>query len=54
MKSYGLEEFIYLEDPGSEEELFGSLEEAYQDREPWLGYMWGPTQITSEAGPDPA
>ena len=34
--------------PDSEGRLFGSLEEAYNLGDAWLGYMWGPTKIASE------
>ena len=40
---YGLEDVIKLVTPSSAGELFDSLESAYANREPWLGYLWGPT-----------
>jgi len=40
---YGLGDVIELVTPASSGELFDSLESAYANREPWLGYLWGPT-----------
>jgi glycine betaine/proline transport system substrate-binding protein len=46
--SYGLEDSVELRDPGSQAGLFASLEGAYKKKEPWLGYLWGPTKIANE------
>ena len=46
--SYGLDDVITLQDPGSQASLFASLEGAYAKGEPWLGYLWGPTQPAAE------
>ena len=48
LKAYGLDDIITLQDPGSQASLFASLTGAYQKGEPWLGYMWGPTQPAAE------
>ena len=48
VKAYGLGPFIYLQEYKSEDAFFASLEEAYENREPWLGYMWGPTPLASK------
>ncbi|WP_217424802.1 ABC transporter substrate-binding protein [Virgibacillus ihumii] len=43
LKKYGLkEEFKYIQ-PGSGASLKQSMVEHYEDGEPWVGYMWGPT-----------
>ena len=41
--SYGLSDSLTLRDPGSQEALFGSLQDAYDKQEPWLGFVWGPS-----------
>ena len=42
----GLEEAGYeIFDHGSGETLATSLASAYEDREPWFGYYWGPTAL---------
>ena len=46
--AYGLEDVVELRDPGTQAGLFGSLETAYLKREPWLGYMWGPSVISND------
>ena len=48
VKAYGLAPIIYVEEFNSEGAFFRSLEEAYEDRKAWLGYMWGPTSIASK------
>ena len=48
LKAYGLDDIITLQDPGSQASLFASLEGAYAKGEPWLGYLWGPTQPAAE------
>ena len=37
-----------LVNPGSSASLFASLQGSYDQGEPWLGYMWGPTAIAAE------
>lgn len=44
----GLDDVIELVQPGSEASLFASLRGSYEKRDPWLGYMWGPTKIAAE------
>ena len=46
--AYGLDDVITLQDPGSQASLFASLQGAYDKGEPWLGYLWGPTQPAAE------
>ncbi|MDA0734640.1 MAG: ABC transporter substrate-binding protein [Chloroflexi bacterium] len=46
--AYGLTDVVELVSPRSEAALFASLEGAYVKRDPWLGYMWGPTKTASE------
>jgi glycine betaine/proline transport system substrate-binding protein len=48
LAAYGLDDIITLQDPGSQAALFASLYGAYESEEPWLGYMWGPTQPDAE------
>lgn len=38
---YGLDEHVQIVNPGSEDDLYDSINGAYDRREPWLGYMWG-------------
>ena len=45
VESYGLEDVITLEVPVSADELIKSLKDAYERGDPWLGYLWGPTEI---------
>lgn len=47
IKAYGLDDVIQLRDPGSDQELFDKVLLANDSKSPWLGYMWGPTKITS-------
>ena len=48
VKAYGLDDIIEFQDPGSQASLFASLQGAYAKGEPWLGYLWGPTQPAAE------
>jgi glycine betaine/proline transport system substrate-binding protein len=45
LAAYGLDDEYNHISPGSQESLFASLQGAYDDGDPWLGYMWGPTWI---------
>ena len=45
--AYGLDNFIELRDPATYEALLDKLRLAYETKEPWLGYIWGPTRISS-------
>ena len=38
---YGLEEYLHVIKPGSQDAMFAEVTGAYEKREPWLGYMWG-------------
>ncbi len=46
--AYGMDDAIELVSPASATDLFASLLEAYEQREPWLGYLWGPTRPAAE------
>ncbi len=48
VKAYGLDDVIELVPPGSATALFADLSGAYEKKEPWLGYMWGPTKLAAE------
>ena len=39
--AYGLDDHLTVISPGSQEALFADLQGAYDQEEPWLGYMWG-------------
>ena len=45
VKTYGLDDDYDVMNAGSQEGLFASLQGAYNQGEPWLGYLWGPTWI---------
>ncbi len=38
---HGLEEYLHVIHPGSQEAMFAEVYGAYERKEPWLGYMWG-------------
>lgn len=46
MNTYGLDNFTYFR-PGSGAALATSLADAYESGEPWVGYYWSPTWVTS-------
>jgi glycine betaine/proline transport system substrate-binding protein len=46
--AYGLDDILEMKDPGSQAGLFASLIGAYEKGDPWLGYLWGPTQPSAE------
>lgn len=49
MNGHGLTDVIEFEYPDSASALFASLERAYEEGEPWLGYLWGPaTKVARE------
>ncbi len=48
LKAYKLTNDVEIFVPISFAELHGSLERAYLDKRPWLGYMWGPTRSSEE------
>ena len=41
IESYGLVDSLHVINPGSQEAMFADLYAAYENQEPWLGYMWG-------------
>ena len=41
VEAYGLNDYIDVVSPGSQEALFSDLQGKYDRQEPWLGYMWG-------------
>lgn len=45
--AYGLHDVVELIKPGSGAALFEDLKGAYSRGEPWLGYIWGPTEPTA-------
>ena len=48
LKAYKLEDHVEIIVPASLAALQDSLERAYLDEKPWLGYMWGPTRLSEE------
>jgi glycine betaine/proline transport system substrate-binding protein len=48
LKAYKLEEDVEIIVPDSFAALQDSLERAYLDQRPWLGYMWGPSRLSEE------
>ena len=48
LKAYKLENDVEIIVPASLAALQDSLEKAYLDKSPWLGYMWGPTRLSEE------
>lgn len=45
--AYNLRDVLYIIDPGSGAALFADLQANYDRGEPWLGYIWGPTEPTA-------
>lgn len=43
--SYGLDDHVQVINPGSEAALVADARSAFADGEPWLGYVWAPSQI---------
>ena len=41
IEAYGLSDHVHIVTPGDQQELNIDLIEAYENREPWLGYQWG-------------
>ena len=41
IEAYGLSDHVHIVTPGDQQELNTDLIEAYENREPWLGYQWG-------------
>lgn len=41
IETYGLIDSVHVINPGSQEAMFADLYAAYDNEEPWLGYMWG-------------
>jgi glycine betaine/proline transport system substrate-binding protein len=48
IKAYKLEDDVEFAVPSSLFALEDSLERAYADRRPWLGYMWGPSRLSEK------
>ncbi len=48
LKAYKLEDDVEIIVPASFAALQDSLERAYLDKKPWLGYMWGPSRLSEE------
>lgn len=47
VETYGLEEKFNYFRPGSDSAIVTSLADAYESGEPWVGYYWSPTWVTS-------
>lgn len=47
-EAYGLQDVVDVVRPESAADLFSSLQRAYDNREPWLGYLWGPTAVAEQ------
>lgn len=45
--AYNLRDVLYIIDPGSGAALFADLQASYDRGDPWLGYIWGPTEPTA-------
>ena len=41
VEGYGLSDHVHIVNPASAEALDADITEAYENREPWLGYQWG-------------
>ena len=41
VQAYDLDNYVQVTEPGATEGLYSSIRNAYEKREPWLGYMWG-------------
>ena len=41
IEEYGLDDHLHVVNPDSREDLYASINGAYRNEEPWLGYMWG-------------
>ena len=41
VQAYDLDNYVHVTEPGATEGLYSSIRNAYEKREPWLGYMWG-------------
>ncbi len=45
--AYGLDDVLTLRKSADQDDLFNSLKTAYDNGEPWLGYLWAPTLHSS-------
>ena len=41
IETYGLADSLHVIKPGSQDAMFAELYGAYEQQDPWLGYMWG-------------
>ncbi|WP_085991322.1 ABC transporter substrate-binding protein [Oceanobacillus senegalensis] len=48
VKTYGLDEYYNYFSPGSSGATSASIEKAFKNHEPWVGYYWSPTWILSK------
>ena len=46
IQGYGLSDHVHIVNPASLNALNADLEEAYENRDPWLGYQWGTNKTT--------
>ena len=44
-ESYDMLDYVEPFNPGSQEAMFADLQSAYSRGEPWLGYLWNPSQV---------
>lgn len=45
VRAYGLDDVIELREPRNYDALFDNFLRANEARNPWLGFMWGPTRV---------
>ena len=43
-RSYGVEEYLHVISPSGQQSLFEDLHENYREGNPWLGFIWSPTE----------
>ena len=48
ISNYGLQDVVEVVVPVNSDDLLESLADAYLQGKPWLGYMWGPTQTSTQ------
>ena len=41
IEGHGLEDYLHVIHPGSQDAMYAEVYGAYEREEPWLGYMWG-------------
>ena len=43
-RSYEVGEYLHVISPSGEQSLFEDIHKYYRDRQPWIGFMWSPTE----------